>query len=376
MHMRFPAVMVLSLFAAALPAQAQKINDVLHKKDGSNLRGIEITSMTIATTKYKKGNEALELAGYQVAGVDWSSPGDAFTSAQAAMKRHDYENAKQLFGEAANTIERPVVKADAKFLQCRAAVAAADNNPSTAPDAAGALRAWIGENADNWRLPEAMLLLGRAQRLAKLGADAVTTLQELDDRATREAWGPVWNARAKFEMALALLDQGKGAEARSSFQGAASAIDSALAQPSPDQEELRALQTNAKVGEGETYIADKDYAQALAFFGQLDSSGNGALAAAAKAGEGQALYLQAADSKDPAALRRAQVALATASVLDASSGETSAKANYFLGLCLLALGPEHEGDTCKARANAYFQIVTRSYPSSRWSAAAQAELAK
>ena len=79
---------------------------------------------------------------------------------------------------------------------------------------------------------------------------------------------------------------------------------------------------------------------------------------------------------DSDAIRRAQLELARASVLDASSGEASAKANYYLGRCLLALGADKEGDTFKQRANAYFQIVATSYASTRWAAVAKAEMAK
>ena len=50
------------------------------------------------------------------------------------------------------------------------------------------------------------------------------------------------------------------------------------------------------------------------------------------------------------------------------------KAGFIEGL--LALGAEREGDTFKARANAYFQIVVTNYPTSRWAAAAKAELTK
>ena len=95
------------------------------------------------------------------------------------------------------------------------------------------------------------------------------------------------------------------------------------------------------------------------------------LVAAGHAGEGEAIFLAAVESKQPEAFRRAQIALATASVLDAQGGEASAKSNYYLAKCLLALGAEREGDTFKARANAYLQIVVTNYPASRWAAIAK-----
>ena len=70
------------------------------------------------------------------------------------------------------------------------------------------------------------------------------------------------------------------------------------------------------------------------------------------------------------------MALAKASVLDAAAGEASAKANYYLGRCLLELGPDREGDRFKQRAKAYFEIVYTNYPSTRWAALAKIESAK
>ncbi|GAB4154725.1 MAG: hypothetical protein Fur0037_23290 [Planctomycetota bacterium] len=364
---------VLCLLAAAA---AQAPADTIRKKDGSSIRGVEVVSATLTSTHYKKGTNTLEVAAHQIADIEWGSVPEPFTSALLAMGRHDYEAAKQLFGEAIDKTGRAILKADARFLQCKSAVFAAAANAGGAQDAVAALTSWIGENADNWRIPEAMLLLGRARRLAGQAAEAAATLQELDDRAIREAWGPIWNARAKFELALTYLGQEKGGDARAAFQAAGSSAESALLQPSPAKAELEAIRVDSKVGEGETYFAEKDYARALSFFSSLTTERNPVLAAAGQAGVGQALYIQAAESKNAADLRKAQIALATACVLDSASGETSAKANYFLGKTLLALGVEREGDSFKARANAYFRIVARHYPATRWAALAQAELAR
>ena len=70
------------------------------------------------------------------------------------------------------------------------------------------------------------------------------------------------------------------------------------------------------------------------------------------------------------------MALARASVLDSQAGEASAKANYYLGQCQLALGADGEGDNFKTRARAYFQIVLSHYPGSRWAARAKDALAQ
>ncbi len=108
----------------------------------------------------------------------------------------------------------------------------------------------------------------------------------------------------------------------------------------------------------------------------LTSSDQQELVAAGHAGEGEAILLAAVANNRPDDFRRAQLVLAKACAFDVTSGEASAKANYYLGRCLLALGPEREGDSFKARANGYFQNVIDGYPASPWAAAAKAEQAK
>ena len=365
-----------AMFGIALSGlHAQKIADTVVKKDGSRERGVEVTAFTLTGIKTKKGAEEREIPPHQVADIEWSDLPETFVSGRTAMARGDFDSARQLFGEAANQATRPVLKTEAKFLQCRAAVASAATSKQAAADAAGATRAWLGESADNWRVPEGMLLLGRALRLAGTGADAETALKELDDRASRDGWSPVWAARAKFELALAQVDQNKGGDARSSFQSASSAADLALGTPSGDDAELKQIKIQGRVGEGETFLAEKDFGRAAEFFRGLANSGQAELVAAGRAGEGEARYQMAVASKNLDEFRAAQVALAQASVLDQTSGEASAKANYYLGMCLLALAARDD-DSSKARANAYFTLVTKAYPTSRWAAAAKAELAK
>lgn len=373
--MRIPHA-VLSIALLASFGLAQKANDVVVKKDGARLRGIEITELTITGLKAKKGNDAIEVPPHQLLAIEWGDLPEAFVSARAALERGDYGNAAQLFGDAERGADRPLVKADCLFFQLKAAVAGLGTDKAAAATAADKAKAWLGANAAHWRLPEAMLLAGRALRLAGNGTEAATTLRELDERSVRDGFGPVWSARAKFELAMTLVADGKASEARTSFQSAGSAADNALGTPSADDAELRNLKTQAKVGEGETFLAEKQWAKAESFFKNLAGGQQAELVAAGRAGEGEAILLAALESKNPADLRRAQIALATASVMDTLSGEASAKANFYLGKCLLALGMEREGDTFKARANAYFQVVATNYPTSRWAAAARTELGK
>lgn len=366
----------LLLAAAVLAplAPAQKINDVILKKDGSRVRGVEITGFLLTGVRGKRGNDPFEIPAHQVVSVEWSNAPEQFLTGRSAMDRGDFRTAAQMFGDV--TSDRPLVKVDAEFFKIKAAIGAIGNDKAAAATAAGFAKKWLADNQNHWRTPEALLLCGRAERLAGTGGAAATTLRELDDRSSREAFGAVWSARAKSELALTLLGDGKAGEARTTFQSAAAAADSALATPSPDEAELKALKTMARVGEGETYLADKDYPKAESFFRSLISSNQPDLVAAGHAGAGEAVLLPALANNRVEDIRRAQISFATASVLDVQSGEASAKANYYLGRCLLALGPEREGDSFKQRANAYFQIVISSYPTSRWAGPAKVEQAK
>lgn len=357
-------------------AAEAKGTDSYSTKDGKKERGVEIVELSITSLKAKKGAETKEVPANQVLSVEWGNPPEALASARAALERADYANAVQLFGEAERQADRELVKADALFFQVKAAVSGVGTDKSAAATAAEKAKSWLAANATHWRLPEASLLAGRALRLAGSHADAAAALRELDDRSTRDGFGPVWSARAKFELAMTLLSDNKAGEARTAFQSASAAADNALATPSADDAELRLLKTQAKVGEGETFLGEKQWSKAESFFHSMAGGNQAELVGAGRAGEGEAIFLAAVESKKPEQFRRAQIALATASVLDSLSGEASAKANYYLGKCLLALGAEREGDTFKARANAYFQIVVTNYPTSRWAAAAKAELTK
>lgn len=351
-------------------ASAQKINDVVLKKDGARVRGLEITEFLLSGVRGKRGNDPFELPAHQVMDIEWSGTPDDFLSGKAAMNRGDFQAAVQLFG--AVTSDRPLIKVDAEFYKIKSAVAAIGTDKAAAATAAEHAKGWLSANANHWRTPEVLLLAGRAERLAGTAGTAITTLKGLDERAITDGFGGVWSARAKYELAVTLIADGKGGEARSQFKSAGNAATDTMATASAtDKAELQRIITQSRVGEGETYLLDKDYKQAESFFRQLAGAPEAALKAAGNAGEGEAIFLAAEASKSTNDLRRAQLALAKASVTDSTNGEASAKANYYLGRCLLELGQDKEGDSFKQRAQAYFEIVYTSYPTSQWAGLAK-----
>ncbi|MBL8737605.1 MAG: hypothetical protein JNL12_14335 [Planctomycetes bacterium] len=367
------------LLAAALLAPlapAQKNNDVLLRTDGARMRGLEISELLLTGVRGKRnaGKDDFELPASLVADVEWGNLPESFLAGRSALQRGDFAAATQFFGDVKT--DRPLIQTDAEFFLVKAAVAAAGTDRNAAATAAERAKKWLTDHVNHWRTPEAMLLAGRAERFAGLGGAAAATLRELDERALRDSFGAVWSARAKFELAMTLLADGKGGEARSAFTSTATAADAALGKPSPADAELRELKTQALVGEGETYLVEKDFGRAESFFLDLTSGREPLLVPVGHAGAGEAIFHAAQASKKPSDFRRAQLSLAKASVLDRQAGEASAKANYYLGRCLLELGVEHEGDSFRQRANAYFQLVLSNYPSSRFAALAKLELGR
>jgi TolA-binding protein len=95
---------------------------------------------------------------------------------------------------------------------------------------------------------------------------------------------------------------------------------------------------------------------------------------AAQVGLGRAHLADGLARKDTKLLRQAQFAFAQAYVLDWKDGPFTAQALYYLGQCLLALGPDRAGKDCIARAKEYFQQVVRFYPTSDWALLAQKKI--
>lgn len=375
--MKSTLLLLPALLVTGADLAAQRIKDTLVKTDGSRIRGVEVVTLDLANIVYKKGADDLQLSGSLLDRVEWYEPPETFLRGMAFLRAGDHENARQMFGELlVQESTRAPLKIEAQFLKAKTEVLAAATDTSRATEAVAGLDSFCTDHPTNLRIPEARLLLGRAQRLAGNTAAAIAALDLVESTATTEAWGILWAVRAKYEKALAHMANGAPAEARSSFASTASAVDAALGMAGSDRDEMLTLKRMAIVGEGETYVAEENYAEAVKFYRNLGRGGSDgkdtSLGAAARAGEGQALYLDAVANNKPAALRHAQLALAEASVRDSAGGDTSAKCNYYLGMVLLALGPDKESDDFKARAVSYFDTVIQEYATTPWAAKAAA----
>ncbi len=384
----------LSAFAAALlavamplsittPLAAQSPKDVIVLRDGTRQRNVEVLEMKLATVSFKKGAATESLPGAAIAQVLFDAAPDSYKLARGAYDKGDFAKAAELFMEASKAEARKPLQIDAHFHAGRSLAAASAKDPSRRESALTTLEGYLTENADGFHVPEARILVGRTLKLLGRTAEAETKLKEADEAASREGWSAIWQAMAKFELAELQSEAGRAAEARTAFQSVASLADGAAAQSPTDRAMLSDLRIRATVAQGETFIREKKYDDALRYYRGL-AGGSGAagemnpLKAAALAGEGQAVFLSLKDPKAATSvpqIRQAQEMLARAGLLDATSSGTTAKSLYYQGLILLALGNERERDS-KQRANMLFDSVVRYYPETRWAPLARAELDK
>lgn len=365
-------VLTVSSLVLAVPAQG-KIQDVVLLKDGKRLRGVEVVEMTVDTVKYKRGDQELDLPANTLVGVRWSDPPEAFALALSAVRRGDFATAAEQYGNAARDAKREPLKLEARYLAAEAMLRVAGSDALKARQAVDALQSFLNDLPTHYRVPDAMLELGKAQRLSGDAAAASQTLRRLADDSLAKNWSPVWDARAKLELARALMVQGDFGNARATFRSAVSAAD--LAAGGRHDAELTNLKAKAQVGEGTTFVRENKFDDALRFFANLAKAAETEeTRAAARAGEGEALFLRAEAAGNTTGLRAAQVALADANLLDVAAADTTAKALYYTGRVILALGPDREGSGFKERAMDYFTTVATSYSDTEWAARAREEL--
>lgn len=368
-RLRLSSYVLGALLAAAPAALAQ--GDVVVQTDGSRVRDLQITATGSKeiTAETENGPRNFPIRSFRE--IVWGSMPEAFDLGEAAERAGDFSLAAIKFEEALGAIDREVVRPDVQFLALRSRVRSLQGDANAAGSVADDINSWLGSNPDHYRTPDAMFWRGQALRAAGEAAAAASLFDQLEKDALSNGWQPIWSARAKLEQGLAETAAGNHAQSRATLRAALSAAES-VNDPSFAQE-IASLQTNATSAIGESMIEEGDPDKALGFFRDGSSNESAALSAARKAGEGQALYVQAVTSLDVNDMRQAQIALAEAIVLDPEGGDVTAKAQFFTGKLLLLLGDERERSSSE-RARDYFRTVVDAYQGSRWASQARAEL--
>ncbi len=361
------------LWAKPAEAQTKRIKDTIARTDGKQIRGVEVLSMTVDKVTYKQRGSENVISSSQVERVQWDNPPEAYKKARIADNLRRFEDAAQLYLTAAKDAKaREVLKLEAQFLAGRAYLKAAGNSKTKAEAAGSTVEAYVNAAPDGFYLPEAKLILGKVRIIAGDAAGAESLMAAVETDGSRGGWPNHWIAQAQFVKALAQSAQGKHDDARNSYRAVVSTADAALGQGPLNSRQLLVLQTEARVMQGETFIQQKYYDDALAYFRTLATSGGAGLKAAAKTGEGQILYLKGRDKADVRVLRQAQLALAEAAIEVDTNPSTSAKALFYMGKVLQALGDKAANGL--ARAKSYFHSVRISYPGTHWAAKAKKEL--
>ncbi|MBL8755429.1 MAG: hypothetical protein JNK15_19165 [Planctomycetes bacterium] len=340
--------------AVAAPLLGQRPTDVVHKVDGSRLRGVEVQQFRNDAVRIRRGTETLDLAAASVADVEWGQPPESMQRGLLALRRGDARSAVQLFGDVQSL--RPLVVADATFHQVAAAVAASGSDRDAAATAARHAHAWLEAHRDHFRSGDATLLAARAERLAGFPAAAMATLRRLVPVDGRTTCPPRLAAQATFELGLVASAAGDHAVAGGHFHDAAQRAERAG---------LPELAMAARAAEGESLAAGQGHDAGAAFFRELTRSQDAAARATGHAGLGALAYQAAVAGDDAAKVRTAQVELARALVLDPLDGDATAKAELHQGLALLRLATSRDDDH-RRRAFTCLQRVLDRHPSSRW----------
>jgi tetratricopeptide (TPR) repeat protein len=356
----------------ALCGVAAAQNDVIHRKDGKDLTNVTITKMEADKIVYTKLGKEAEIMVSRTKGVTWDAPPPELGRGATAESRRDYLNAAKFFGEAATKATREPIKLEASFKAGRAFALAAENDANHANSAVAALEAYLAAAPTGYFVPEAKVRLARSRLVGGDAAGAERDLADLANVAAAGGWPLRWAAHIQFTLGQARHALKKYSEARNAYVSVENAVSAAMGQDNLHNPELTGLRTEAMVAQGETWIDEQNYDQALSYFQNLSASSATGVKAAALAGQGQILFIQGEASKDKAKLRQAQLALAKAAIEPDTNNSTSAKALFFMGQVLTALGDAEKNSL--ARAKTYYQSVKNNFPNTSWAAKARAAL--
>jgi len=340
---------LLGLAAAPIGAQSRS-DQVLW----TNPRGRTVTDTGLITANSLEkvvidrdsGNRSIDPANVQR--VVFGDVPPSFIEGTAYFDRRLFAEAAKAFQLAAgDAAARDIVKARARLSAAQAHLQHGAQDPSSFDLAKAEAETFINDYTDNRELPEARLLLGRAQRLSGDAAGSAMTYAELFGEADAGTSGYSKKIcfRAGVGAAEAYIGSGEADKARSLYNNLESVITTGLAdlgERSPDRREFLLLQNQARLGEGFCLLARGATSQARTFFtGRLDgANGNAPLRHGARLGLAEALL---AEGK----VREAQIQFAQVSAIDHTDRDRVARALVGLAQCSLKLSDKNANQKAK-----------------------------
>jgi len=342
-----PSLVAGLVLCGSLAAQAARPDHVLWRNARGQVSTIvgTVKENTLTNVVVDTGSGQRKLGALDVERIDFGDVPEPYTEGLAYQERNDFENAAAKLSLAAGSSEaRAVVRARARLLAAQAQLRRGADDPAAFGLALHECEQFLSEFPDNRDVPQARLLLGRAQRLSGDAAAAAQTYAELYREAGGAQPATGYPPRIGFqaglaatEAYLALKDVTQARTIASGLDASIGAALAALAENDPLRAELDRLQSEARLCEGYSLLAAGSTSQAKTFFqGQIQGSeSNAARRFGAKLGLGEALLAEGN-------ARAAQIEFAQVSAIDHTSEDRVARALVGLAQTAIQLGAKDD----------------------------------
>lgn len=351
-----------SLLALALtPAGAQtRADHVLWRNARGQVNTLagQVIENSLTQVVVQTGSSQRKISAADVERVEFGEVPAAYQDAQAYLGRSDFENAAAKFSLAAgDPSARMVVRAASRLAAAQAWLRRGAAEPAAFQSARKECEQFLSEHRDNRDMPQARLLLGRAQRLSGETATAAETYAAFYREASGQAaagQAPTMAFQAGLGAAEAYLAAGATPKAREIYLGLDGAIAgtlSTLGAGDARRAALLAIQGEARLGEGFCLLAAGSVSQAKTFFqsqiGAVDAKDPRRFAA--RLGLAEALLAEGN-------ARAAQLEFAQVSALDTDEDRV---ARALVGLAQCALKLTHA--SARKDAKGWLETVRSQY---------------
>ncbi|QDU66666.1 tetratricopeptide repeat protein [Engelhardtia mirabilis] len=262
--------------ASATSAQLSGRPDQVFVRERRNVRPVTgvVISADLSGVVIDVGDRERRFSPDEVVRVSLNQVPDSFKEGRARAESGDFENAAAAFAAAADDSDAsPVVAAVARLRAAQSLLRLTATDPGRASDAVAAAQRFVSSHPNHRDLPEARLLLGRAQLLAGDASGAANNLEALFREAQGSTVPEGYDVLTCYRAGLLAADAAVAADDAARAETLFAALDSALPGVISDLEaddprlpELQNLRGLAQLGEGVTLLARGRSTQARSFF--------------------------------------------------------------------------------------------------------------
>ncbi|MHC4942931.1 MAG: tetratricopeptide repeat protein [Planctomycetota bacterium] len=346
--------------------------DIIKRSDtGKKMTVDKVIGETYKEIRYKLRSSEKTITTDKVEEIIYYDVPTAFKNGLAFVEKGEYENALnsfQLAMEARGV--RDWIQVYSLFEKAKAYQQWGLSDNSKFKNAVETFNELLDQAPETRFYAEVLFGLAMSYSLSGDLANAVKAFDQLAQEAYEKKLGVIWEARAKYEKALAQMNGGKYDDAERDLRSAMTFATEQAKTVKDDpglQATLNRIAGLARLNQGTVLIKKKKNSDARRFFEEIlnNTSSSRDAQAGAMCGLGECLL---SEKK----LKEAQEQFATAKVLYFDLAEEGARATYFLGeLCLELKDKE---PNYKKRAKDYFQEVIDLYPETSWAKQARAKI--